>query len=132
MAPISKPPSLGRFRQLKGRLLDQWANRRVYVLIDFGSAAPLWWLLPQQGVQGSWFTRIRREHFIQALGPVEQREDKDFGSTADSYIGLLKISSQWRKRLRQRGVGHSILWRSAVLAVAVDARPVYLVSGVRE
>jgi len=71
VAPISKLPSLGRFRQLKGRLLDQWANRRVYVLIDFGSAAPLWWLLPQQGVQGSWFTRIRREDFIQALGPVE-------------------------------------------------------------
>jgi len=98
VAPISKLPSLGRFRQLKGRLLNQWANRSVHVFIDFGAAGPLWWLMPQQGIQGCWFTRIRREDFIQALGPVEQRQDMDFDSTVLSYIALLQDFESMEQR----------------------------------
>lgn len=90
VTPIAQLPSFGRFRQLKGRLLDQWANRKVHVLLDFGVGGPLWWLLPLQGTRGHWITRMRREDFVQALGPVEQRGDKDFGTAAGNYIDVLK------------------------------------------
>jgi hypothetical protein len=97
-APITQLPSLGRFRQLGGRLLDQWANRMVHVLLDFGADGPLWWLLPLQDIHGHWITRIRREDFIQALGPVGQREDKDFGAVADSYKAMLKDFETMERR----------------------------------
>lgn len=96
--PIAQLPSLGRFRQLKGRLLDQWANRTVHVLFDFGVEGPLWWLLPQRGINGRWITRIRREDFVQALGPREQRESKDFDSVADSYIAMLREFESMERR----------------------------------
>ena len=89
-APIPKLPSLGRFRELKGRLLDQWANRPVHVLLDFGAPGPLLWLFPVQGLAGRWIMPMRREDFVEALGPVAQRGDKDFGVAAGNYVELLK------------------------------------------
>ena len=89
-APISRLPSFGRFRVIKGRLLDQWANRNVHVLLDFGAPGPLWWLLPLRGIHGRWITRIRRENFTQALGPIKERGDKDFGVASENYLALLK------------------------------------------
>lgn len=89
-APIARLPSLGRFRQLKGRLLDQWANRTVHVLLDFGAPGPLFWLFPLQDLTGRWIIPMRREDFVQALGPVEKRGDKDFGVAADNYIKMLR------------------------------------------
>ena len=97
-APIIQLPSFVRFRQVKSRLLDQWANRMVHVLLDFGAAGPLWWLFPLQGIHGRWITRMRRVDFIQALGPVEQRGDKDFGVAADNYIAMLKDFESMERR----------------------------------
>ena len=103
VAPISTLPGLGRFRELRGRLLDQWANRTVHVLIDFGAPGPIWWLLSRQGIQGSWFTRMHREDFVQAQGPVGQRGNMNFGNTAESYIGMLQeFESMERRAARAR------------------------------
>jgi hypothetical protein len=98
VAPINEIPSLGRFRQLKGRLLVQWADRKVHVLLDFGAAGPLWWLLPLQGIHGRWIMPMHREDFIQALGPVGLRADKDFAVAADNYIGILKEFESMEQR----------------------------------
>jgi len=107
VAPIRQLPSLGRFRQLKGHLLEQWAGRKVHVLLDFGGASPLWWLLPLRGIQGRWIMPMCRADFIQAIGPVKLRGDKDFGVAADRYIGMLKefeLMEQQANNARSRAI----------------------------
>lgn len=69
--PIPNFP-VARLRDVKGRLLDQWAGRPVHVFIDFGDDKPLWWLIPKQDIHGQWITRLSREQFVHALGPLRR------------------------------------------------------------
>ena len=97
--PIPNFPA-GRLTDPKGRLLSQWAGRPAHVLIDFGDDKLLWWLIPKVGVQGQWITRLSRALFVQALGPVEQREELDFGGFADRSIELIREFEAMEQRAR--------------------------------
>ncbi|NND59637.1 MAG: hypothetical protein HKN49_05155 [Gammaproteobacteria bacterium] len=97
--PIPNFP-VARFRDVKGRLLDQWAGRPVHVLIDFGEQKPLWWLIPKQGIRGQWITRVSREQFVQALGPKNERGESDFARTAKNYIEVIRNFEAMEQRAR--------------------------------
>jgi hypothetical protein len=87
--PIPNFP-VARLIDVEGRLLDQWAGRPAHVLIDFGIGKLLWWLIPKQGIRGQWITRVSREQFVQALGPVCERGESDYGRTANSYMDVIR------------------------------------------
>lgn len=88
--PIPNVRALARLSQTTGRLLKQWADRSVHVLLDFSEERPLWWLTPRQGIRSQWITRVSREQFVQALGPVTERGDLDFGGVAECFIELIR------------------------------------------
>lgn len=92
---------IGRLREIRGRLLNQWSSRKVHVVIDFGSKSPLWWLIPQQAISGCWIMQLGREDFIQALGPLEQRMDQDFGGFADGRIALIRDFEIWEAQVNR-------------------------------
>ena len=98
--PIPNVPAFARLSQTTGRLLKQWACRNVHVLLDFGEKGPLWWLIPKQGIQGQWITRLSREQFVQALGPLEQRGELDFGGFAGRSIELIREFEAMEQRAR--------------------------------
>jgi len=75
-SPIQRLPNLGRFNEVKGRLLEQWIDRPVHVFLDFGG--PLWWLIPKGKILGRWFMLLGREYIIQSFGPADQRPEETF------------------------------------------------------
>ena len=88
--PIPNVAAVARLSRTTGRLLKQWADRNVHVLLDFGEKGPLWWLIPKRGIEGQWITRLSREQFVGALGPVDERGDLDFDSAADRFVELIR------------------------------------------
>ena len=104
--PIPNFP-VARLIDVEGRLLNQWGGRSVHVIIDFGDDKLLWWLLPKHGIRGHWITRVSKNQFVQALGPMPEREKSDFGSTADSYMGLIRefeALEQRKRAIRSRSI----------------------------